>query len=314
MAIEGTRREFIKGSLAFGGFVAAAGLPAFADNPKHFPKRGAFERLSIIGCHVDAGAEKPFSILHISDTHLTAASPDDSEWARKEARRRSLTFGGRQEEALRDSLTWAKKHVDYVVHTGDLIDFQSQANFDLARKYFGDGMFGCIGNHEFYHGQKVENEKTKGETREAVAAAFPFDISVASKTVNGVNFVALDNVYGHITAAQMTRLEAEFKKGLPVILCMHCPLMTRNISRVSSKFWDMTSPKAVPDVGGFKEVTANANATFKDYNNWLKAQPLLKCILAGHIHVSVSDRFSPTCVEHVVGGNFLFHGQEITIS
>ena len=93
MAIEGTRREFIKGSLAFGGFVAVAGLPAFADNPKHFPKRGAFERLSIIGCHVDAGAEKPFSILHISDTHLTAASPDDSERQRDVQGLRELAQG-----------------------------------------------------------------------------------------------------------------------------------------------------------------------------------------------------------------------------
>ena len=46
MAIEETRRGFIKGSFAFGGFVAAAGLPAFADNPKHFPKRGADDTAS----------------------------------------------------------------------------------------------------------------------------------------------------------------------------------------------------------------------------------------------------------------------------
>ena len=39
------------------------------------------------------------------------------------------SFGGRQEEALRDSLAWAKSNVDYVIHTGDLIDWQSRANF-----------------------------------------------------------------------------------------------------------------------------------------------------------------------------------------
>ena len=47
---------------------------------------------------------------------------------------------------------------------------------------------------------------------------------------------------------------------------------------------------------------------------WLKEQPLLKAVLAGHIHVTVADRFSSTAVEYVAGGNFLFHGQEITIS
>ena len=163
-----SRRDFMLGGAAFGGLVATAGLPAFADNPALFSQRG--QRLSIGYQHIDAGAEKPFSILHISDTHLTAAYSHESEWTRKFMERRSKTFGGRQEEALRDSLVWAKLHVDYVVHTGDMIDAQSEANFDLVRKYFGEGgtaMLGCLGNHEFYHGQgkNEENEAGKDVTR-----------------------------------------------------------------------------------------------------------------------------------------------------
>jgi hypothetical protein len=131
--------------------------------------------------------------------------------------------------------------------------------------------------------------------------------------VNGVNFITLDNVYGTITEAQMTRLEKEFKKGLPVILCMHCPLVTKNIQRASTKFWNKSHPKAVPNVDRYKELTADAGAASRDYKKWLKAQPLLKAIFAGHFHVSISDRFSPTCTEYLVGGNFLFHGAEITI-
>ena len=41
---------------------------------------------------------------------------------------------------------------------------------------------------------------------------------------------------------------------------------------------------------------------------------LLKGILAGHLHITVQDRFSPTAMQYVVGGNFMFHGQEITFS
>ena len=43
----------------------------------------------------------------------------------------------------------------------------------------------------------------------------------------------------------------------------------------------------------------------------LKKEPLLKAICAGHLHITISDEFSPTAKEYVVGGNFLFHGQEI---
>jgi len=312
-----SRRDFLLGGAAFGGLMATSALPAFADNPALFSQRGRWERLSIGYQHIDAGAEKPFSILHISDTHLTAAYSHESEWTRKFMERRSKTFGGRQEEALRDSLVWAKLHVDYVVHTGDMIDAQSEANFDLVRKYFGEGgtaMLGCLGNHEFYYGQgkNEENEAGKDVTRAKVAAAFPFDNALSSTVVNGVNFVTLDNVYNTVTARQAALFEEEVKKGLPIILCMHCPLDTPRITCAANKFWKRDNFKSVLDVSHWKE--PRREPVTRDFVAYLKAQPLLKGILAGHYHIDVQDRFSPTAIEFLVGGNFLFHGQEITIA
>jgi UDP-2,3-diacylglucosamine pyrophosphatase LpxH len=52
----------------------------------------------------------------------------------------------------------------------------------------------------------------------------------------------------------------------------------------------------------------------KNFIAYLKTEKLLKGILAGHTHITVQDRFSPTAMEYVVGGNFMFHGQEITFS
>ena len=314
-----TRRNFFIGGTAFGGIVATSALPAFADNPALFPQRGRWERLSIGYHRIKAGAEKPFTVLHISDTHLTDAYPDEDGKKQKLKKSRSRTFGGRQEEALRDSLAWAKEHVDYVVHTGDMIDFQSRANFDLVRKYYGEGgaeMHGCLGNHEYSRNMEkaVENEAYKDGSRSLVAEAYPFDTSLASSVLNGVNFVSLDNVYGTITDGQMTRLEAEFKKGLPIILLMHCPVMTGKVALAYRRYWSKTDPKAIPDLGGRKELSPDSKATAKGYRQWLKAQPLLKAILAGHLHFDVEDRFSPTAMQYVVGGNFLFHGQEIIIS
>ena len=315
-----SRREFLKGGAAvFGGLAAASALPAFADDPALFHSRGRWERLSIVSQHVKAGAIKPFTLLHISDTHLTAAYPDEAEGLRVRAKNRSRTFGGLQEESLRDSLAWAREHVDYVIHTGDLIDFQSRANFDLVRKYYGDAgdaMMGSLGNHDFFHGQKVETEETKGETRELVQAAFPFDISLQSRVVNGVNIVTLDNVYGEVTAGQMLKFEAEVKKGLPIILCMHCPIATARIARASSRYWRKTNLKAVPDMENYVRVYKRdgKRTVTNEFYAYLEAQPLLKAVLAGHIHVTVADRFSPTAIEYVIGGNFLFHGQEISVS
>ena len=51
--------------------------------------------------------------------------------------------------------------------------------------------------------------------------------------------------------------------------------------------------------------------TTRDFIAYLKGERLLKAILAGHLHITVQDRFSPTAVQYVVGGNYGFVGQEV---
>ena len=315
------RRGFLNSAFAGGALVATARLPAFGkDDPSLFPYRGRYERLALGYATVRAGAMKPFSVLHISDTHLCEAYPEEGEKKQRLKDVRRKTFGGRQEEALRDSLSWAKANVDYVIHTGDLIDWQSRANFDLVKKYFGDSMFGSLGNHEFSTDmwlsdpKETKDEAWKDRTRAQLAATYPFDIALHSKVVNGVNFVTLDDVYGTVTAGQVERFRAEAEKGLPIVLCMHVPFFTYDIWLTTTKFWtraekkfdDATPPPPKGDYLRQKEYPVT-----RDFIAYLKTEPLLKAILAGHEHVMVQDRFSPTAEELVVGANFMFCGREI---
>ncbi|MBQ9888253.1 MAG: metallophosphoesterase [Bacteroidales bacterium] len=314
------RRDFMKVLAGGGALIATSKLPLLAeDKPEVFPERGGYERLALCYSTVEIGLEKPFSVLHISDTHLTAAYPGENEKKQTLNKRRTQTFGGRQEEALRDSLAWAKQHVDYVLHTGDLIDWQSEANFDLVRKYFGEGMTGSLGNHEFTSDmwlsepKEEQTEKYKDYSREKLQSVYPFDISLNSQVVNGVNFVTLDDVYGYVTKQQVKRFREEVKKGMPIVLCMHVPFYTDNIWRAAHRFWNEKGPLSsgvLPKVtGDFKrQLEDPVTSEFMEY---LKKEPLLKCILAGHEHISVEDRFSPTCREYVTGSNFLFHGREV---
>lgn len=325
------RRQFVKSFGAFGGLFAVGGFAAraAADEGMHpdaatvqriFEGRLRHERLSLAYQHIAIGLEKPFSILHISDTHLCASGPEESENKRKFAVHRNAVFGSRQEESLRDSLEWAAKNVDAVLHTGDLIDFQTQANYALVKKYFGatPNLFGCMGNHEFQ--RRLEGEPIRNTTEyNALSAAelrrvYPFDLELQSTVLNGVNFVAIEQVYGFVTESQVARFREEVKKGLPIILCMHAPLMTEHIWRASCKFWSGCDKK-------FRSGTVRAAAgdykrqledkTTAAFLTDLRKEPLLKGVLAGHLHIAVQDRFSPTAMEYVVGPNFLFHGQEV---
>ena len=282
-----------------------------------FPERGDTERLTLSYATVHAGATKPFAVLHASDTHLTSAYDDEGE--KKTALRdaRTKTFGGRQCEALHDTLDWARDHADLVVHTGDLIDFQSRANFDAVREAFADvpAIFGCMGNHEFnpdlWLNDPKENgtEAWKDRTRGTLQQVYPFDISFQSRVVNGVNFVALDNVFGVVTAVQVERFKAEAAKGLPIILCVHVPFYTDELWRATRTFWAKPGTRfanaAVPVASG-ERLAQESNTVTRDFIAYLKTEPLLKAILAGHVHFTDEERFSPTAVQFTTGGNFLF--------
>ena len=319
------RRDFFKGACAAGFMVATAELPAVENGEKAKFKvgwRGAHSRLATSYAVVEIGLDKPFSVLHISDTHLAAAYPDEHPDKVAVSERRTHGFGGRQEEALAESLEWARHNVDYVIHTGDLIDFQSRANFDLVRKYWGDTMFGSVGNHEFYSYLKTEtrgrDENFKKNSWEMLRAAYPVDPRFASRIVNGVNFIAIDDVFGAVQPDQVEKFKAEAKKGLPMVLCMHVPFITPNVELAMYKFWTQTGkkftgrpdPNRPPREGGNKWCQKN-DPTTSGFIAYLKEEKLLKAILAGHEHITMEERFSPTAVQYLVGGNFLFAAREL---
>lgn len=313
-----TRRAFMKKVAGAGVLVATSSLPALAeDNPAVFPERGGFERLSLSYSTIHIGLEKPFSVMHISDTHLTAAYPHENEKKQTLCKVRTKTFGGRQEEALRDSLEWAKKHVDYVVHTGDLIDWQSEANFDLVKKYFGKDIFGAVGNHEYSpdmwlsEPKENANEEYKDLSRKALSEVYPFDIDLHSQVINGVNFIAIDDVYDTVTEKQVEKFKAEVKRGLPIVLCMHVPFFTDDIWRASCRFWSNKPIITGSDIctGSYKK--QQEDPVTRNFINYLKKEPLLKGILAGHQHITAEERFSETATQYIVAGNFLFHAREV---
>lgn len=320
------RGEFLKG-LVFGGgaVIATKSLPAVAaDNPSAFPGRGQFERLTVSMVHVHAGATQPFSLLHVSDTHLADAYPHEPRERRDFAELRTRVFGGRQEEALRDTLEYARLHADYLVHTGDLIDFQSERNLDLVKMYFGGSPKTqvAMGNHEYsdglgYHATP-RTEAFKAGSREALSAAYPQPIDFAAQTVNGVNFITLDDVYGSVTAAQVEKFAAEVKKGLPIILCMHVPFHTETSWMLTKLYWTNGRTRyrgERPDVGAAGSDYHNQlhDPVTRDFIASLKREPLLKALLVGHEHFFLQEQFSPTAVQVFAAGNYLHAANLIAI-
>ena len=300
-----TRGEFIWSALALAVVPAQAG--------------GATgEKLKVNGVVIEAGAKKPFSVLHVSDTHLTAVYPHEDKWKQEMSRADTPIFGAKQEEALAEAVAYARRHCDFLLHTGDLIDFVSESNLDIAKRLLPGGCLGALGNHEYSHyGWLAKKAGTAGPGREAtrkmLSKFFPFRLPIAAKEVNGVMFVAIDDADGAVSEDQIKEFRRIAARGKPIILCMHVPFYTPGICQAGKRWWKKGTDEANPELKLPDFQRQRSDAATCEFIEYRKGEPLLKGILSGHLHMFAEDRFSSTAMQYVAAGNFSFLSQMVRV-
>ena len=308
------RREF----LTLGaGAVLAAELPVLA------AKRAPLPPLRLETIEIPAGASKPFGAIQVSDTHIVRVDNRDDERKMKLAAGRRFAPWG--EHYLDEAIHAAKDRGDLLLHTGDMIDFVSAANLDCAAVHFAAGdWFVSSGNHEFsrYVGEAKEDDAYKRESYARVQDAYPNDLTFSSRVVNGVNFVAIDDVYYNVTEAQHALFAKEIEKGLPIVLLCHVPfygpklyeyVMRETNNKCAYVTGAPLSCTSTYEAGKtypagqewrHRSVQQKTDKPTADFIAWLKEQKLLKAILCGHLHRFFKERFSPTAMQYVCSATF----------
>lgn len=315
------RRDFFK---AGAGAMLASALPfnAFAEVERIAPDYKS--SLDLKRITIKVGAKKSFGALHISDSHITRVDRRDDERKMILAAKRSTIFQY-SERYLWEMLRFAQENNLMVIHTGDMEDFVSESNLDIASCFYKEsGAIVSAGNHEYslYVGEAKEDEAYKDISRAKVQAAYPNDLTFYSKIVNGVNFVAVDDVYYNFTEKQRQLMEKEMEKGLPVVMLCHVPLYTpehyaQNMKNNDGRCayltgvpYDLTRNYEHDDSRPKSEEWRNRSVQQRtdkattDFIAWLKEQELLKAILCGHCHEYFEERFSPTAMQYTVGAGY----------
>ncbi|MBR6571137.1 MAG: metallophosphoesterase [Clostridia bacterium] len=246
------------------------------------------------------GASAPFDVLHASDTHLTYADEREPDHGRKMklAQERAPYFANAEKDLAEIAAQSGEHHIP-ILHTGDLIDFVSMANLDAVKQFTREhDVFMAAGNHEFslYVGEAKEDAAYREKSLHAVQAAFSNDIRFSSRCINGVNFVALDNSYYLIEEAQLAALKAEAAKGLPIVLMLHTPLYTPALYDLSIRIHNGGPAylMAVPEekmrsYSPDRYEQQLADETTLSAYEYILSEPLIKAVLAGHIHHSAED-------------------------
>ena len=306
-----TRSQFLS------GLAGALVLPSAGEAAHEAGKApGGYRKVSL-----SVGAERPFSVLHISDTHLavlTEAEKAASEWRRKYYARRHDGKFRNAENHLGRAIAHASERGMTIIHTGDLMDCPSDGNVEIVRRMVPPGsMLAAVGNHEtcsrFFRGMSAKPEDVSRErnlSRPRIASCWPNDGTFFAKVVNGVNFIMFDNSDYQIRAVVRERLEREFAVGLPVVLGCHIPFCTPEL--LASPIRRGKSPAMVcaPNAKGEERPTADT----VDAVQWLKSRPNLKAVLAGHLHAFWQGTLVPGVTQLVADGHFNGSGYEISFS
>ncbi len=248
--------------------------------------------MKVLKNHIRIGIEKPFTVLHASDTHIAYADNRNDERKIKLAEQRTNHFPD-----ARENLEFIKNKAisenRTLIYTGDLIDFVSELNLEKAKEFTDSvDVFMAAGNHEFslYLGEEKEDAAYRNRSLPNVQTVFKNNIRFSSREINGVLFVALDNSYYLIDEEQLAFLKAECGRGLPVILCMHTPLYTRELYDYSRE-WEpvpaylMSVPEELmQDYSEDRYIQQKQDKPTADAFDFIVNCNEIKALITGHIH------------------------------
>ena len=268
------------------------------------------------------GLQRPLKLLHLSDTHICLADERDNERKRQLAFSRAKEFG-ESLHIFNEAVEYGRKNCDLFVHTGDLIDFISYPNLEILQKYLsGTDSFFAVGNHEFsqYVGEAWEDEAYKKQSFDRVQQCVANSIDFASRIINGLNLVAIDNSYYLFAERHLKMLRQEVAKGLPILLLVHNPLYTdelycemmENQKRECAYLVGVPKSKLIcyPEERFRQQMPDTPTERFVEY---VRHEPAIKAILAGHLHFNYISYLNVHLIQYITGGTFNHHATEFEI-
>ena len=229
--------------------------------------------------HLHFGLEKPIRILHLTDVHLSLSDERNNEDMIPYSAKRRDVFFREANFPERDPVGYLKEAMEYAkefdctVITGDLVDFNTYKNYDIAKEILAgkDYMF-CAGNHEFTPKPGNDSMELKRGSWDYVQSHFRGNMHIESRIVGGVNIITADNGYRIWTKEQLDVVKREVPRGLPIIVFCHVP--------IANDMLTLEDKENARKLGYTEEEIAESVATA----TYLKDEPTVKAFFAGHGH------------------------------
>lgn len=278
--------------------------------------------LKLVNSSLNIGLDKPIKLLHVTDTHIS--DTDERDDARKQRICRSNPIDAIKKN-FRDAIDYCNTNCNIMVHSGDLISVVSPKSLEVVREHLDccDNYVMVAGNHEFsqYCGEAWEDIAYKMTAYPLVYGKLHEKMLFTSKEIGGVNIVGIDDSYYQVEQWQLWRLKREVAKGLPIVLFMHVPLFEESLFQRSVR---NNSEGIAYLMGCDEEHLMNFNNEFREvqqrptddtlrFIEYVYSQPLIRCILAGHVHFNHESVLPGGAVQYVTSLNWRGDARELTL-
>ncbi len=270
---------------------------------------------------VKIGLERPLKIMHVTDTHIALADERDDEQKRALANRLG---NPNKEKYLKEHISYAHENCDLLVHTGDLFDFVSKPNVEKAREILKDEkIFFIAGNHEYsqYVGEAWEDNAYRMNSYMQMGYGLGVPMFWNTREVGGVNIIGIDNAYYQFEDWHLWRLKREAEKGMPMVLAFHCPLFEESLYAEhmrrmpgSCTYLVGCDEEHLLPYNEFRAVQQRPTDATLRVIEYIKNEPLIRVILAGHLHFGFVSNLTDSLVQIVTGGGYEGYAREVTIS
>lgn len=266
--------------------------------------------MEIIKSELVLGVEKPFTFLQITDTHLTYTDDNDSPERREFAAQRRRDFFSGAEENMAVIRQYVAQTGYPIVHTGDLMDFITPENLRICQDLVRDtDMMLVAGNHEqarcvnnvFCPEDYAQDLKRRDETYAEIQPWFDNDLRFFCRQIGGVNFVGIDNGDYQISREQLEALKAVADEDRPILLFMHIPLYSRELQARHYDCYLAPPEEVLATYTPWQVYEQKADEQTLEACRYIRSQPLIKCVICGHLHFNHETQ-TPGEIRQIVTG------------
>ncbi len=310
------RREFIK-SVSLGSAAAATPFAIIGCGKKSAPAIQMTHSSNDYNATIRfAALEKPLTVMHIADSHITKL--DDSE-------KEFHAYGKRMDNAFHNVehyqtgktasstdhflellSTIDKDIIDLLVLTGDIVNNPSKSSVNYVcslLKDTGVPYLYIAGNHDWhYEGmQGSANELRKTWTQNSLLPFFDgLDPMNYAKQINGINFIGIDNSTYQVNAEQLVFFKNELDRGLPAVLMVHIPIYTQDHRGAScgNPHWGWETDRGYEIEQRERWPKSGNLQSTLDFVKLVENSPCPLTVLGGHNHRPITEVLSPSTVQY----------------